>query len=92
MANVRSSQEAIEFGPGPFIDDDGFCPHGLAAGVGCSVCERWCYVRCHICGKVKDSSNDAIALHKLAFHYDRRHRGWTDNLTQIRRSESEWQD
>ncbi len=66
----------IEHGP-PWVDDDGFCPHGLAAGVGCSTCEGWTFLTCHLCHKVKDASTPGRAICLLAFHYDRRHRGWT---------------
>jgi hypothetical protein len=33
--------------------------------------------RCHICGKEKEAENAARADYLLAFHYDRRHPGWT---------------
>lgn len=32
---------------------------------------------CHLCGKVKSASTEWRALYELAFHYDRRHKGWT---------------
>lgn len=32
---------------------------------------------CHLCGKVKTATSDVRADYLLAFHYDRRHRGWT---------------
>ena len=36
-------------------------------------------VRCHLCGKYKGGRGTSPdrALYLLAFHYDRRHRGWT---------------
>lgn len=33
--------------------------------------------KCHLCGKVKEASTEWRALYTLAFHYDRRHNGWT---------------
>lgn len=38
---------------------------------------RW-FVTCHLCKKVKSADDEWRALYELAFHYDRRHRGWTD--------------
>jgi hypothetical protein len=34
---------------------------------------------CHICTKSKQANAAWRALYLLAFHYDRRHRGWTDS-------------
>lgn len=36
-------------------------------------------VQCHLCPKQKGGfgTTPARALYELAFHYDRRHRGWT---------------
>jgi len=34
---------------------------------------------CHLCGKVKEGADERSALLKLAFHYDRRHKGWTQS-------------
>jgi len=34
--------------------------------------------KCHLCGKEKWSISEVNALRMLAFHYDRRHRGWTN--------------
>lgn len=33
--------------------------------------------RCHLCPKVKWAHSSWRALYELAFHYDRRHQGWT---------------
>lgn len=34
--------------------------------------------KCHLCGKVKTTpESEWRALYLLAFHYDRRHKGWT---------------
>lgn len=32
---------------------------------------------CHLCPTVKQSRNPDRALYELAFHYERRHPGWT---------------
>lgn len=32
---------------------------------------------CHLCSQVKQGSDADRALYELAFHYDRRHKGWT---------------
>lgn len=32
---------------------------------------------CHLCSKVKESTTKQRVLYELAFHYDRRHQGWT---------------
>lgn len=39
-------------------------------------------VSCHLCGKRKGGAGTgpARALYLLAFHYDRRHRGWTSSV------------
>lgn len=54
---------------------------------GCEACWTLHYVgeeppvyverRCHLCGKVKKATTEATANYLLAFHMDRRHRGWT---------------
>lgn len=36
------------------------------------------YAVCHLCGKRKEALSAVRAWYLLAFHYDRRHRGWTN--------------
>lgn len=32
---------------------------------------------CHLCSQVKQGADPDRVLYELAFHYDRRHKGWT---------------
>jgi hypothetical protein len=34
-------------------------------------------VACHLCTQIKQGADADRALYELAFHYDRRHKGWT---------------
>lgn len=38
------------------------------------------YRSCHLCGKIKASATAERADYLLAFHYDRRHPGWTKEV------------
>lgn len=33
---------------------------------------------CHLCSQVKQGPTPERVLYELAFHYDRRHKGWTN--------------
>jgi hypothetical protein len=33
--------------------------------------------KCHLCGKTKAGENAKRAEYLMAFHYDRRHKGWS---------------
>lgn len=33
---------------------------------------------CHLCSKTKEATSKRRVLYLLAFHYDRRHQGWTN--------------
>ena len=45
----------------------------------CPACwaHRALYLKCHICGHRKWASTPERATYLLAFHMDRRHKGWT---------------
>lgn len=45
----------------------------------CPACwaHRALYLKCHICGHAKWASTPERATYMLAFHMDRRHKGWT---------------
>lgn len=39
--------------------------------------------KCHLCGKVKTAMTVQRVEYKIAFHYDRRHRGWTKSAEEV---------
>ena len=43
-------------------------------------------MRCHICGKEKEAESYDRATYLIAFHYDRRHPGWTHKPNEAHRT------
>ncbi len=69
------------------------CPNCEGDGIGSDETDEWVCPRCsgdgivedveyvftcHLCQKEKRAPHEVRALYLLAFHYDRRHRGWTE--------------
>lgn len=52
---------------------------GTISKVTDAICRKHINLTCHICGKVKSGLDFKRTLYELAFHYDRRHRGWTQS-------------